>query len=390
MPLNRVFKVIFYSPDRHIVYDGRTPYEAGIGGGVTARIRMARALALAGQHVRVVCNCLQAVEIDGVEYVPLDQIQPTSADVLIANTSGGDYDLDPLGDLPIEADLRLVWMSGVDPPAHLDAVRFDGVYAKSNFLLQRAEKAWGFPTKRIWVFYNGFEERLFSGPAEETSSKYRLVYASHPSKGLDTALEVTRRLRSYDARFHLMVCGGELLWGRPENQWIDIPGVHYAGLLPQSELVRILQSSTFSLVMQSRPEPFGMIVTESQRAGCVVLASPVGALTELIQDGVNGMTIQGNHQEDATRQQAAQVIMDLIADQERLNAIQQAARAVPWSAGLIARAWIQHWEALLDGKNPSETECPSCGSSAWLLTDGVHCLNCRTYTYLSTSKDHFE
>ncbi len=41
----RRYRVVIYCPDRHIVYDGRTPDEIGVGGGITARVRMARALA---------------------------------------------------------------------------------------------------------------------------------------------------------------------------------------------------------------------------------------------------------------------------------------------------------------------------------------------------------
>jgi glycosyltransferase involved in cell wall biosynthesis len=343
---------------------------------------MARALAKAGQKVRVICNCLRPLQVDGVDYVPLDLIESMEADVLIANTSGGEYDLGPLAELPVEAGLTLVWMSGVDPPASLSQVKFDGVYAKSNFLLQLAQSTWGIPQEKIWVFYNGYEESLFStSTIEPPRDAYRLVYASHPSKGLDTALDVTRRLRARDERFHLVVCGGEALWGRTERAWEPVPGVEYKGLIPQADVTRLLQSSTFSLVLQSRPEPFGMVVTESQRAGCIVVASPVGALPELVQDGLNGFIIRGDHQADATRQGAVGTILELASQPDKLRRMQDNARTVPWSTDLIARAWIEHWRARLDNWDPPHIPCPACGASGWRLADGVHCLNCRRYHF---------
>jgi glycosyltransferase involved in cell wall biosynthesis len=232
----------------------------------------------------------------------------------------------------------------------------------------------------IWVFYNGYEERLFS--VAPVRSPYRLFYGSHPSKGLDTAIDITQRLRAADDRYHLVVCGGEALWGRPVVEAKPLPGVEDLGLLPQKELAETLLSSTFSLALQSRLEPFGMLVTESQRAGCVVLASPVGAYSELVQDGVNGLMIEGDHELEATRQKAVEAILGLAAEPGRLQAIQQRARRVPWSTDLMAQAWIQHWELLLEGVEPTKEVCLYCGGEGWRLEDGVHCLGCRKYTFV--------
>ena len=53
-------RVAIFCPDRHILYDGRTPDEVGVGGGITARVRMARALARRGHEVHMIVNCPQA------------------------------------------------------------------------------------------------------------------------------------------------------------------------------------------------------------------------------------------------------------------------------------------------------------------------------------------
>src|SRR4030067_41981 len=90
---SKMYSVIFYCPDRHIVYDGRTPVERGVGGGITQRVRMARALAQMGHHVTAVVNCPRREVIDGVQYVPLGATAELRADVPIANTSGGASDL---------------------------------------------------------------------------------------------------------------------------------------------------------------------------------------------------------------------------------------------------------------------------------------------------------
>ena len=59
-------RVVIACPDRHLVYDGRTLDETGVGGGVTVRVRAAAALVKRGVEVTLVCNCGVASECDGV------------------------------------------------------------------------------------------------------------------------------------------------------------------------------------------------------------------------------------------------------------------------------------------------------------------------------------
>ena len=81
------YRVVSYCPDTHIEYDGRTPYDVGVGGGITARVRMAKALRKLGHDVKMVVNCRRYEVIDGVEYIPLEQFRKADADVLMMNTS---------------------------------------------------------------------------------------------------------------------------------------------------------------------------------------------------------------------------------------------------------------------------------------------------------------
>src|SRR3972149_331939 len=105
----RKLRVVIYCPDRHIVYDGRTPERRGVGGWVTARVRMARALARLGHRVTMVVNCPRRKQFDGVDYVPLDKASRLEGDVAVLTTSGGGLDLAPAHSLEIEAGLKIVW-----------------------------------------------------------------------------------------------------------------------------------------------------------------------------------------------------------------------------------------------------------------------------------------
>ena len=105
-------RVVIYCPDRHIEYDGRTPERVGVGGGITARIRMAKALASLGHDVTMVVHCMERTVIDGVDYVPLDGVEHLEGDIAIVNTSGGDLDLSPVFDTPLKTKKTIVWVLG--------------------------------------------------------------------------------------------------------------------------------------------------------------------------------------------------------------------------------------------------------------------------------------
>src|SRR3990172_1692884 len=272
------YRVTIYCPDRHIVYDGRTPREMGVGGGITARVRMAHALQRRGHLVTMVVNCPRRETYEGVEYLPLDEATRLVGDILILTTSGDRLDLTPALGLRCEASLTIVWVHGPTKPIGMDDLQWDSCYAVSNFIGGVARDRWGIPQDRIFVSYNAYEEGLFTQAEGRGRQRdpYRLVYFSHPSKGLDTAVAVFERLRAEDRRFTLRVLGGEALWGGTSTV-PDLPqGASFGGLTGQAEVVAELLQAGFSLQMQAREEPGALAIMEAFRAGCVIVASPVG------------------------------------------------------------------------------------------------------------------
>ena len=382
------YQVTFYCPDRHIQYDGNTPYREGVGGGITARIRMARALTRAGHRVQMVVNCPRKARIAGVEYLPLDEVRAINTDVLVMNTSGGPLDLSPMLKLDVRAGLKFVWTSGTPRPGGLGEVGYDFVYAKSNFLRNIARDAWGIPQGKIFVAYNGFEESDFRRAERFPKERdpHRLVYFSHPSKGLDSAIAVLKRLRRWDTRYHLKLFGGARLWGQEEKPPPELDGLQYHGLLNQRKLVREILQCSYSINLQDRLEPFGMVLTESMRAGCLVLASPVGAYAELVRHGEDGFLIQGDHQTEAARDQAAALIHRLTQSPDARAYVQRNAQRVLWNTDIMVRVWEGHWRWWFETQKQVSTQpadrsfvCPLCGGSQLWLADGYHCLECGEY-----------
>ncbi len=380
------YKIVLFCPDRHVVYNLHTLDRKGVGGGITARIRMAHALAGRGHTVTVYVNCPQNEAITGVHYRHFSQFEGSQADVFIASTSGGDIDLGDLAGKDISAAIKILMVHGVGCPGSIDAQPFDHIYAPSNFVRKIAITDWNIDPRRLFVSHHGVVGEYFKPARDRRRNPYSLVYAGHPSKGLDSAIQLLRYLLKCDTRYTLHVFGGSQLWGQAEQPVNAEAGLYYHGLVGQKELALSLQEMGFSINLQDREEPYGMVIDESMRAGCIVLASPVGAYPELVQDGFNGFLISGDHKDAKTIESAAVSIMELMKTPDYMGYVRENATHSPLSWDTIARTWTGHWDSILK-KGPSRpvsasqfsSGCPEC-NGGWLpLADGLHCDKCGNY-----------
>lgn len=377
------FRITFYCPDRHLTYDGRTPDQRGVGGGVTARLRLAAALASRGHSVEVVCNCGRPTTHGGAHYRPLDIVKRIETDVLIMHTTGDQLDLGPLLALQVEARKRVLFVDGVEPPKGWADVGMERLYACSNFIAGIATQHWGVRAENVFVTHHGvaaecFRSRWWSRP---TRNLYWIAYATHPSKGLAAAVDVLGRLRHDDVRFQLHVFGGHRLWGAPE-QALDAlgPGVVYHGLLGQRTLADRLMRCGFALYLQRRPEPFGIALAEAQAAGCLTVASPVGAHAEIIDDGATGFLIGGDPAAEATRQRAADLIAAVARSPRFADRMRRRAEAAPLDWDTVAATWEQDWQGRGAAPLLAEPTCPQCDGQWTLMADGYHCMRCSYYS----------
>ena len=66
------------------------------------------------------------------------------------------------------------------------------------------------------------------------------------------------------------------------------PRVEYLGELDQADRDRLFAESHATLMPGSWPEPFGLVLIESLASGTPVIARRIGALPEILRDGVDG------------------------------------------------------------------------------------------------------
>jgi len=382
------YRVVLISPDTHVRYNGRTPDEQGVGGGVTARVRMLRALARLGHEVTAYVHCDAPGVYEGVTYRPFKEARQTEADILIATTTGSGLDLTPCLAIPICCQLKIVWIGGPFRIRGLEEFNPDFIYVPSNFLRDVVVKEWGFPAERVFVCYNGLEQDAFrtaEALAIQRNSK-GLIYIGHPSKGLENALAIFRLLKARDPEFTLDILGGPEIWGQSGALPPLPPGAFFRGLIPQRELPFQLMRYGFCLAIQDFPEGFGIALQECKRAGVVVIASPVGAIPELVQDGYDGFLIEGDPKATETHEQAAKRILGLLEKPEYLEFVRRNAMRTPWDWGQAARAWTAHWDLVLHGQKPElppgqvRYACPECRVTLIPFPDGRRCPRCATFT----------
>jgi glycosyltransferase involved in cell wall biosynthesis len=369
-------RIAFYSPDRHITYDGSTPDLVGVGGGITVRIRLAAALAARGHEVQVVCNCAAPIRYENVAYSPVDSVHTLRADALIAHSTGGAMDLSPLLQVDLEARLRVLALSGVPEPKAWEEFHPHVVTGPSDFITGAIRAAWKTRPDRVFSCPYGFRPDV---PVEWSERDLRsIIYSNHPSKGLGVAMAVVRLLRDDDPAWNLHVYGGNRLWGGADEP-VDEPGVVYHGMIPQPVLRGLYPRFGFALHLQRRPEPYALTLVEGMAAGCVPVASPAGAYSEVIRSGLNGFLVDGDPETESVQRTAAGLMRELASSKADFARIREGARSTPFSWGTVAHAWETWLQWELGGRTEAGLDCPECRRNLLRTPVGLHCTTCGTY-----------
>ncbi|MFM7898048.1 MAG: glycosyltransferase [Actinomycetota bacterium] len=188
-------------------------------------------------------------------------------------------------------------------------------------------------------------ERAYFSPGSRSGARSALSLGAHPVllfvgriqplKGLDVAIEALAALRRSDAVL-LVVGGASGRDGEAELQRVNALAeslgvarqIRFVAPQPHHLLATYYRAADVVLV-PSRSESFGLVALEASACGTPVVATAVGGLLSLVDDGVNGFLVpERDGQLFAKR--VAQILDDgALADAMRQRAVQRSA-AYSW------------------------------------------------------------
>jgi len=285
--------------DDGIAFDGRVKDEQPLGGAETAFAELAEALAARGHRVSAYVHCAARLEWKGVNWIPLGEGLPDTADLYIANRSWRLISACP------NAKRAIFWVH--NPATYLLKFRYQwrllrrrpdivflGPHHRSTY------PGWGRGGERIVIPYG--ISAPFMAATERAAPPPRAVFLSNPLRSLDWVLDLwVERIfpRVPGAEFHIF--GGASVYGEigaakadrtapimAKARALADKGVVVRGPLGKSELARELEQARLFLYRGDKGETFCNAAAEPQAMGVPGVVEDIACMAERVRDGLTG------------------------------------------------------------------------------------------------------
>lgn len=121
------------------------------------------------------------------------------------------------------------------------------------------------------------------GRGEGRGNFFLFVGRLVPEKGTETLLEAWR-----DLDVPLKIAGAGPLSSSVARLAESSPSVDYLGSLANEAVLELMKDATALIIPSEWPEPFGRVVIEAFAVGTPVIASDIGGLSEIVEEGRTG------------------------------------------------------------------------------------------------------
>ena len=186
----------------------------------------------------------------------------------------------------------------------------DCVMASTPSEAQELLEFYGADPNRLCTSPPGVDHRLFR-PGSKARARQRLglgegpvvlyVGRIQPLKGVDVAVEAMAAIVARHKDSTLMVVGGpsgprglaEMTALRRRAVDLGLAGkIRFVGPVPHGLVAEMYRAADVVMV-PSRSESFGLVAAEAQACGTPVVATRIGGLTDVVDDGASGFLIDG-------------------------------------------------------------------------------------------------
>jgi glycosyltransferase involved in cell wall biosynthesis len=141
----------------------------------------------------------------------------------------------------------------------------------------------GLPAERIFVKPNFSHDVI--GHAHLSDSYTLTIGRLSPDKGVAAVLQAWETLGDVP----LKITGDGEMRAMVEQFTESHPAVNYLGFVDRKEMPELIQNARFLVFASQMYEVFPMVIAEAYAAGIPVIASRLGAMTELIREGETGL-----------------------------------------------------------------------------------------------------
>ncbi len=277
--------------DDGIAFDGRSA--GALGGGETAFLRLAEALAMKGHDVSAFSNTTESGTVNGVKWAPVLGPMPDDADLYIANR--GDRVLDRVPG----AKRIAFWLH--NDARYLKKFRYlRRLWMRKPTLIfvsqshRRLAPSW-LPDGGRVVIPLGLEDS-YRHEVERAVPPPIALYAANPLRGLSELATIWPKIDVGGAKL-IAHSGADLYAAKPRTREAmeaalasvaGIAGIDLRPIIKRDALIDVLRGARVFLYPGDPTETFCLSVAEAQALGvpCVVYAR--GALPERVIDGKTG------------------------------------------------------------------------------------------------------
>ena len=201
---------------------------------------------------------------------------------------------------------------------------------------------------KIDVLYAGIDLSVFSNIIPHKHKKNYIISARRLSydKGVDILIDAYSKIYSnYDIDLIIAGEGPELENLKHQTKKLNlVDRVKFLGSVSIDKLAELLSGAILTVV-PSRCEGGGLINIEAQAAGCPVIASDVGGISEYVADGYSGLLVPSGNSKDLS----AKIEYLLNNESVRLNLIKNGKDfSSNFDFNFLVEKYVNYYKSVID------------------------------------------